>query len=332
MEPLMDRRTFLGALAGGFLAAPLGVEAQQAPAKVAKIGVLLGATVSSLSVQIEPFKQTLRERGWNEGQNLTLMFRSSDGHYERLPALARELLDLGVDVIVTDGTPPTGAALQVTKGVPIVMATTGDPVGTGLVGNVAHPGGNVTGASYFQPQINAKRLELLKDAVPHIARVAVVYNPLNPVDQSSLVAIEATAKALSVRIERLAVRAPADFEAVFSALTRHRVDALTVVEDPMVQSQSLRVVEAALREKVPAVFSLPNYVVAGGLMSYAPNRPDLWRRAAQLTDKILRGAKPADLPVEQPNTFELVINLKTAKALGLTIPPSLLARADQVIE
>jgi len=168
--------------------------------------------------------------------------------------------------------------------------------------------------------------------LPRIASVAMVYNPLNPVDEEAIVAIEATAKALNVRIERLAVRAPADFETVLFALTRQRVDAVTVVEDPMIQSQSLRVVEAALREKVPTVFSLPNYVAAGGLMSYAPNRPDLWRRAARLTDKILRGAKPGDLPVEQASTFELVINLKTAKALGLTIPPALLSRADQVIE
>jgi putative ABC transport system substrate-binding protein len=313
-------------------AAPLVVEAQQAPPKAAKIGVLLGATVSSLSVQIEPFKQTLRERGWNEGQNLTLVFRSSDGHYERLPALAHELLDLGVDVIVTDGTPPTSVALQVTKTVPIVMAATGDPAGAGFVRSLARPGGNVTGASFFLPELNAKRLELLKEAVPRAARVAVVYNPLNPVDESAIVAIEATAKALNVRIERLEVRDPADFEMVFSALTRHRVDAITVVEDPMIHSQALRVVEAALREKVPAVFSLPNYVVAGGLMSYAPNRPDLWRHAARLTDKILRGAKPGDLPVEQASTFELVINLKTAKALGLIIPPSLLLRADEVIQ
>ena len=328
---MIARRAFLAGTFG-LLAAPLAAEAQPAPAKVVKIGLLLGATVSSLSVQIEPFKQTLRERGWNEGQNLTLVFRASDGDYGRLPALARELVDLGIDVIVTDGTPPTRAALQVTKTVPIVMATTGDPVGAGLVGSLAHPGGNVTGASFFLPEINAKRLELLKEAVPRIASVAVVYNPLNPVDEEAIVAIEATAKALNVRIERLAVRAPADFETVLFALTRQRVDAVTVVEDPMIQSQSLRVVEAALREKVPTVFSLPNYVAAGGLMSYAPNRPDLWRRAARLTDKILRGAKPGDLPVEQASTFELVINLKTAKALGLTIPPALLSRADQVIE
>jgi putative ABC transport system substrate-binding protein len=315
----------------GAIAAPLAAHAQQA-GKIYRIGFLVGAAFSSPSVQIEPFKQSLREKGWIEGQNLTLVYRSAEGDYERLPALAHELVNLGIDVIVTDGTPPTRAAMHVTKTVPIVMAATGDPVGTGLVSSLAHPGSNVTGASFFAAEINAKRLELLKEAVPRIAHVAVVYNPLNPVDEETVMGIEAIAKALKVRIERVAVRTPADFEAVLPVVLRHRVDAVTVVEDPMIQSQSLRVVEAALRGKVPAVFSLSSFVAAGGFMSYGPNRPVLWRQAALLTDKILRGAKPGDLPIEQPTKFELVINLKNAKAIGLTIPPSLLARADQVIE
>ncbi len=261
-----------------------------------------------------------------------MAYRYADGHYEQLAALTRELLNLGFDVIVTDGTPATRAAMQVTKTVPIVMATTGDAAGTGLVSSLARAGGNVTGASFLMPEINAKRIELLKEAMPHIARVAVLYNPLNPADEPSVVAIEAMAKALKLKIERLAVRAAADFEAVFPGMTKQRMDAVTVVEDPMIASHALRVVEAALRGKVAAVFGLPSFVAAGGLMSYAPSRPALWREAAVLTDKILRGAKPGDLPVAQPSTFELVINLKTAKALGLTIPPSMLLRADQVIE
>jgi putative tryptophan/tyrosine transport system substrate-binding protein len=313
------------------LAAPLGAEAQQA-GKVRQIGFLVGGTFSSPSVQIEPFNHFLRERGWIEGQNLKLVYRYAEGDYERLPALAHELVNLGVDVIVTDGTPPTRAAMRVTKTVPIVMATTGDPVGAALVSSLAHPGGNVTGVSFFMAEINAKRLELLKEAVPHIAHVAVVYNPLNPVDETTVEAIETIAKALKVRIERLAVRAPADFEAVFPMLLRQRVDAVTVVEDPMIQSQSSRIVEAALRGGVPAVFSLSSFVAAGGFMSYGPSRPDLWRQAALLTDKVLRGAKPGDLPVVRPTKFDLVINLKTAKALGLTIPPLLLLRADEVIQ
>jgi ABC-type uncharacterized transport system substrate-binding protein len=327
----VNRRAFIGTLAGGLLAAPLAAEAQQGD-KVRRIGFLVGATSSSPSVEIEPFKQSLRDRGWIEGQNLTLAYRYAEGDYERLPALAHELVNLSVDVIVADGTPATRAAMHVTKTVPIVMATTGDPVGAGLVSSLARPGGNVTGASFFMAEINVKRLELLKEAVPHIAHVAVVYNPLNPVDEPTVVAIEAIAKVLKVRIERLAVRAPADFEAVFPVMTRQRMDAVTVVEDAMIQSQSLRIVAAALRGKVPAVFSLSSFVAAGGFMSYGPNRPDLWRQAALLTNKILRGAKPSDLPVERPTKFDLVINLKTAKALGLTIPPSLLQRADQLIE
>ena len=326
----MKRRAFVAMFAGGLLAR---LRAAADPSdKIHRIGFLLGSGLSSPSVYLAPFKQALNEGGWVEGRNVTITYRSAEGHYERLPALAQDLVRLGVDVIVTDGTPPTRVAMQVTKTVPIVMATTGDPVRAGLVASLAHPGGNVTGASFLMPEINAKRLELLKEAVPAIARVGVVHNPLNSVDDSTVTAIEATAKALKVRIERLAVRTPADFEAVLPVMTRQRMDAVTVLEDPMIQSQSLRIVAAALSGQVPAVFSLSSLVAAGGFMSYGPNRPDLWRLAALLTDKILKGANPGDLPVQQPEKFELVVNLKTAKALGLTIPPSLLARADQVIE
>src|SRR5262245_4241280 len=326
----MNRRVFLAGL-GAVLTAPLTARAQQNN-KTRRVGFLVSASSSSPSVEIEVFKQTLREKGWGEGENLTFAYRYADGHYERLPSLVHELLNQGVDVLVTDGTPPTRVAVEVTKTVPIVMATTGDPVATGLVTSLAHPGGNVTGASYFLPEINAKRIEMLKEAAPNIVRIAVVYNPANPVDVLAVAAIEDIAKALKVRIERIAVRAPDDFETLFAVMMKHRVDGVTVVEDPMIQSQSLRLVERTLKIKVPAAFSLPSYVAAGGLMSYGPNRPDLWRHAALLTDKILRGATPGDLPVERPTKFELAINLKTARALGLTIPPSLLLRADQVIE
>ena len=327
---MMERRAFIGTMTGGLLAALRAVEGQEP--KAAKIGFLLGGTLSSPGIHLEPFKQTLRERGWIEGKNLTLVDRYGAGQHERLPALARELLDLDVDVIVAEGTPPTRAAKQVTTTVPIVMVATGDPVGSGLVSNLARPGGNLTGSSWFFSEINAKRLELLKEAAPHIARVAVVYNPLNPVSEPAVVAIEAAAKTLKIRIQRLAVRAPADFDAVFPVMTRQRVDAVTVLEDGLTNSQSLRVVDVALKGRLPAVFGLSNLVAAGGFMSYGPSRPELWHKAALLTDKILRGAKPGDLPVEQPTKFELVINLKTAKALGLTIPQSVLGRADQIIE
>jgi putative ABC transport system substrate-binding protein len=296
----------------------LAADAQQASAqKAAKIGVLIGGTLSSPAVQLEPFKQTLLERGWIEGQNLTVLIRSAEGHYERLPALARELGDLGADVIVTEGTPPTQAAKRATATVPIVMASTADPVGSGLVSNLAHPGG--------------KRVELLKEAIPNTARIAVVYNPLNPISEPAVAAIESMAKRLKIQVQRLVVRAPADFDAVLRMMTKPKVDAVLVLEDPMTNSQSLRVVDAAKKSRLPTVLGLSNLVVAGGFMSYAPNRPELWRKAAVLTDKILRGAKPGDLPVEQPTKFELVINLKTAKALRLTIPQSFLVRADEVI-
>src|SRR5262245_7046468 len=312
---------------------PLTADAQQASAqKAAKIGVLIGGTLSSPAVQLEPFKQTLLERGWIEGQNLTVLIRSAEGHYERLPPLARGLGDLGADVIVTEGTPPTQAAKRATATVPIVMASTADPVGSGLVSNLAHPGGNLTGVSWFFSDITSKRVELLKEAIPNTARIAVVYNPLNPISEPAVVAIESMAKRLKIQVQRLVVRAPADFDPVLRMMTKPKVDAVLILEDPMTNSQSIRVVDAAKKSRVPTVLGLSNLVVAGGFMSYAPNRPELWRKAAVLTDRILRGAKPGDLPVEQPTKFELVINLKTAKALGLTIPQSFLVRADEVIQ
>ena len=329
LTAVIDRRALLIGCAS-VLATPFVAETQQP--KAAKIGFLLGGTLSTPSVQIEPFKRTLSEKGWIEGQNLTLEYRPAEGHYERLQALARELIARGVDVIVTDGTPQTRATIEVTKTIPVVMATTGDPVASGLVRSLAHPGGNLTGASYFLPEINVKRLELLKEAAPHIARVAVVYNALNAVDERAVVAIEAVATTLKLRIQRLAIQAPADCDAVFPLLTRQRMDAVTMVEDALIHSYALRVVDVALKGGVPVVVGLSRLVEGGGFMSYGPNRLELWRKAALLTDKILRGAKPGDLPVEQPTKFELVINLKTAKALGLTIPRSLVARADQVIE
>ena len=299
--------------------------------KAATIGFLLGGTSSTPSVQIESFKQTLREKGWIEGQNLTLEYRAAEGHYERLQGLARELVARGVDVIVTDGTPQTRASIEVSRTIPVVMATTGDPVASGLVSSLAHPGGNLTGASYFLPEINVKRLELLKEAAPYIARVAVIYNGLNAIDERAVAEVEAVATTLKLRIQRLAVNAPTDFDAVFPVLTRQKVDAVTIVEDALIHSHALRVVDVALKGRVPTLVGLSSLVEGGAFMSYGPNRPELWHKAALLTDKILRGAKPGDLPVEQPTKFELVINLRTAKTLGLMVPRSLLSRADRVI-
>jgi len=211
------------------------------------------------------------------------------------------------------------------------MATTGDPVASGLVSSLAHPGGNLTGASYFLPEINVKRLELLKEAAPYIARVAVIYNGLNAIDERAVAEVEAVATTLKLRIQRLAVNAPTDFDAVFPVLTPQKVDAVTIVEDALIHSHALRVVDVALKGRVPTLVGLSSLVEGGAFMSYGPNRPELWHKAALLTDKILRGAKPGDLPVEQPTKFELVINLRTAKTLGLMVPRSLLSRADRVI-
>jgi putative ABC transport system substrate-binding protein len=278
----------------GLLAAPLAADAQTTPgSKAAKIGFLLGSALSSPSVQIEPFKQVLREKGWNEGQNLTPEYRAAEGYYERLPALARELVDLGVDVIVTEGSPPTRAAIQVTKTVPIVMVSTGDPVGSGFVRSLAHPGGNLTGASFFFSEINAKRVELLKEALPGTARIAVVYNPLNPVHEPAVQAIEAIAKLLKVRIERLTVSAPADFDAVFPRISGRSVNAVTILEDGVINSQSLRLIDAALKARVPSVFGLSSLVAAGGFMSYAPSRPELWRKAGCSRTRFSEAPSPA---------------------------------------
>ena len=325
----MDRRLLLVSLAG-LVTLPRLLTAQER--KTARVGFLLGGTASSPAIYIDRFTETLRESGWTEGKNLTLEYRYAEGHYERLPELARALVSRPVDVIVTEGTPPARAAKEATSTIPIVMATTADPAGTGLVEGLARPGGNITGVSWFFSEIVTKRLELLKEAAPNVVRVAVVYNALNPISEAALAAMESTGKTFKMRIQRLAVREPADFDTVLGALTRSTVDAVVVLEDPMTHSQSQRVVDAAIRGKVLAVFGLSTFVVAGGFMAYGPDRRALWRTAALLTDKILRGAKPADLPIEQPTQFELIINVKTAKALGLTVSPSLLLRADQVVQ
>ena len=329
-DMITARSALTAAFAVALLATPLLTEAQEP--KAAKIGILLGGTSSSPALYIERYKETLREQGWVEGRNVTFEYRYAEGLYERLPALANELVSRNLDLIVTEGTPPARAAKQATTKLPIVMASTADPVGSGLVSSLAHPGGNLTGVSWFFAEITAKRLELLKEAAPHIKRVSVIYNPLNPISEPAVVAIESAAKTLKIRMQRLEVRVPADFDAAFSMMTRQKTDAVTVLEDPMTHSQSLRVVDVALKNRLPAVFGLAAVVVSGGFMSYAPSRPEMWHKAALLTGKILRGAKPSDLPVEQPTTFELVINIKTARALGLTIPRTLLLRADQIVE
>jgi putative ABC transport system substrate-binding protein len=327
------RREFIGMLAGGLLAAPRASEAQQA-AKVPRIGNL-GDSRSGSAHLLEAFLQGLRDLGYVEGRNFVFENRDSEGKPERFPALAAELVGLNVDVILAGSTPAALAAKQATGTVPIVFAATPDPVGSGLVTSLARPGGNVTGLSLFAPELVGKRLELLKQVAPGVTRVAVLWQPGGQVERTEkdlLRAAEAAARALGIQLQFVEARGPADIDRAFADMTKARARALTVLGTNMFFRERRRLVDLAAKNRLPAVYSLKEYVDAGGLMVYGPNTADSFRRAATYVDKILKGAKPAELPVEQPTKFELVINLKTAKALGLTIPPSLLQRADEVIQ
>jgi len=330
----VDRRAFIGNIAGGLVAAPLAAGAQQA-AKVTRIG-LLSLNASSASPQFfEPFLQRLRDLGYVEGRNVVIEYRDAEGKPERLPALAAELVALKVDVILAPGTPHALAAKQATKTVPIVFTGVTDPVTDGLVTSLARPGGNVTGLSLLAAELGGKRLELLKQAVPGVSRVAVLRQPGGQgerTDKDTLKKAEVAARALGVRLQFVEARGPADFDRAFSDMTRARAGALTGFSGSMFFNERRHLVDLAAKNRLPAVYPLRDFADAGGLMSYGPNLADSMRRAASYVDKILKGAKPADLPVEQPTKFELVINLKTAKALGLTIPPSLLGRADELIQ
>ncbi len=329
----MDRRVFLTSLGAGLLAAPLAAEAQQA-AKVARIGYLAGS-LAAFPQPREAFIQGLRDLGYVEGRNLVIEYRSPEGKPERLPALAAELVALKVDVIVAAGTPQPLAAKQATRTIPIVFAGASDPVASGLVTSLARPGGNVTGLSLLLPELVGKTLEQLKQAIPGVNRVAVLWQPGGlgeRTEKDMLKGAEAAGRALGVRLQLVEARGPADIDRAFSDMTKARSDALTVLGSNMFLIERRRLVDLAAKNRLPAVYPLREWVDVGGLMAYGPNLADLFRRAATYVDKILKGAKPGDLPVEQPTKFELVINLKTAKALGLTIPPSLLQRADEVIQ
>ena len=330
----MDRRAFLGTLTGGLLAAPLAGQAQQPVAKVARIGYL-GTNRAANPHLHEALRQGLRDLGYVEGRNLVIEYRDAEGKVERLPALAPELVALNVDVIVAPGTPQALAAKQATRTLPIVFPVAVDPVQSGLVTSLARPGGNVTGLATLSPELVGKNLEQLKQAVPGVSRVAILWQPGGMgerTEKDMLKGVEVTARALGVRPQLVEARGPADFDRAFSEMTRARAGTLTVVGSSMFVSERRRLVDLAAKHRLPAMYAQRAYVDAGGLMSYGPDVADLFRRAATYVDKILRGARPADLPIEQPTKFELVINLKTARALGLTIPPSLLQRADQVLE
>ncbi len=332
MTSVMDRRTFLGALASGVLAAPLAVEAQQA-GKVPRIGFLSVTSPSDRPPLLDAFRQGLRELGWVEGQNIVIDYRYAEDQVDRLPGLAAELVRLKVDLIVSWGTQGVTAAKNATETIPIVMIAVRDPVGTGLIASLVRPGGNVTGVSgYAGLEIVAKQLGLLKETIPKIRRVAILSNPANAYHQLAIREVNVAARSLGVQLQLLEARGPNEFDGAFAAMAKERVGALLVLSDAMLNSHRVRLADLAARSRLPAAYGVRESVEAGGLMSYGPSFLDLFRRAATYVDKILKGARPGDLPVEQPTKFELVINLKTAKALGLTIPPSLLQRADQVIE
>jgi ABC-type uncharacterized transport system substrate-binding protein len=328
------RRAFIGTLAGALLTAPLAAEAQPA-AKIARIGYLSGSLAAGPHLP-EAFRQGLRDLGYVEGRNLVIEYRDAEGKLERLPALAAELVALKVDVIfAVGGTRSALAAKQATRTLPIVFAAVGDPVASGVVTSLARPGGNVTGLSLLAPELVGKGLEQLTQAVPGVSRVAVLRQPgavPERTEKDVLKRAEVAARALGVRLQFVEARGPADFDRAFSELTRARAGALTVLPSVMFIIEQRRLVDLAAKNRLPAVYPLREFVDAGGLMSYGANFADLSRRAATYVDKILKGAKPGDLPVEQPTKFELVINLKAAKALGLTIPQSLLLRADEIIQ
>jgi putative tryptophan/tyrosine transport system substrate-binding protein len=330
----MERRTFMAMLTGGIVVAPLAAEAQQA-AKIARIGYLTGSLATNPHLP-EAFRQGLRDLGYVEDRNVVIEYRDADRKSERLPALAAELVALKVDVIVAaGGTPAALAAKQATRTLPIVFVGAADPVTSGLVTSLARPGGNVTGLSILAPELVGKGLEQLTQAVPGVSRVAVLWQPgglPERTEKDMVRGADVAARALGVRLQVVEARGPADFDRAFSDMTRARAGALTVLLSNMFLRERRRLVDLAAKHRLPAVYGLREFVDAGGLMSYGPDLADVFRRVATYVDKILKGAKPADLPVEQPTKFELVINLKTAKALGLTIPQSLLGRADEVIE
>jgi putative ABC transport system substrate-binding protein len=310
----------------------LGViaEAQQ-PAKIPRIGYLTGATPDGQSARIEPFRQGLRELGYVEGKNIFIEHRYAEGKLDRLPALAAELVRLKVDVIVTGRQAITRAAKNATNTIPIVMAQDGDPVGNGFVASLARPGGNITGLSNFAPEIGGKQLELLKEIIPKLSRVAALGNSTEPNNAQILKETEIAAGAFGVKLEYLDVLSPKDIETAFRAASKGRAEAVLVLQSRVFNTQRKQIVELAVTGRLPAIYSSREYVEGGGLMTYGVSFTDLYRRAATYVNKILKGAKPADLPVEQPTKFEFIVNLKAAKQIGLTIPPNVLARADRVI-
>jgi putative ABC transport system substrate-binding protein len=325
----VDRRTFLGALASGLLAAPLAAQAQQ-PGKVYRIGMLERTSPATNAANFEAFRRGLRELGYVEGKNLVIEYRSADGRDERFAGLATELVRLNVDLILTRGTPAALAAKNATGTIPVVITGLADPVGQGIVASLARPGGNITGVSAIVTELYAKRVELLRELLPRASRISTLFNMSNPSLPPAWKEIETAARSLGMQPQLLDVRKPEDLGPAFDGAVRRRTDALVVGLDTLTQASQRLIVDLAAKHRLPAVYASMEF--AGGLVVYGVNYPDHYRRAATFADRIFKGTQPGDLPVERPMKFELIINVKTAKALGLTIPPSLLQRADQVIE
>ena len=315
------------------LLSPLAADAQQS-GKVWRIGILFGQAEGDPYVQslLSALRAGLQDRGWTEGRNVVLEIRYADGRPDRAPGLAAELVRSKVDIIVTSGTELIRAAQKASSTIPIVMTGIGDPVGSGIVASLAQPGGQVTGFSLTAPDLAAKRLELAQETLPGLARVAIIWNPNNASVTLRVKETEAAARGMGLHLHSIEARQPGDFEKGLSAATRAGAQALITTEDALMTGHRAEIIRLAIRHRLPAISGLRMFADAGSLLSYGPSTPDIWRRAAGHIDRIFAGTKPADLPVEQPTKFELIINLKTAKALGLTIPPSVLMRADEVIQ
>ncbi|HEV8342923.1 MAG TPA: ABC transporter substrate-binding protein [Candidatus Binatia bacterium] len=317
-------------IAVALLAVAVIAEAQQAK-KIPRVGFLIPGTPSSWSARIEAFQQGLRELGYVEGKNINIEYRYAEGKFDRVPDLAAEMVRLKVDVIVTGDTPAIQAVKKTTDTIPIVMGNVADPVAAGLVTSLARPGGNITGLTTFAPELDGKRLELAQEILPKGARVAFFWDPAVSAMRIRFNEVQGAARALEITLQSLEVRNPKELESAFEAAIRERPGAL-MLPNTIVIAYGRQIVDFAAKNRLPLIYDTREFIEDGGLMSYGPNFPDLWRRAATYVDKILKGAKPADLPVEQPTKFELMINLRTAKQIGLTIPPNVLARADRVIK
>ena len=326
MHTKITRRTFCSML----LALPFSAQAQQSK-KIARIGFLSATSASSQSLRVEAFRQGLRELGYVEGKNIVIEWRFAEGKADRLRELVAELVRLKVDVIVTGGPPPTRAAKQATSTIPIVMAFDDDPVGSGFAASLARPGGNITGLSTYFPEISGKQLELLKEIIPKLSRVAVLGNASQPGHPQALREINLAADGFRVQVQYLQVRGTQDIDSAFRAASKERADGVLVLSTAVLFLERKQVADLAVKNRLPAIYGRPEYVENGGLMYYGPIYTDLFRRAATYVDKILKGTKPTDIPIEQPMKFDFIINLQAAKKIGLTIPPNVLVRADKVI-